>query len=65
MPTKTQDKFRLTAKQRLLERGMTITALAGSLGLHRNTVSQAINHPILPTVRARITRALKLEHAQG
>jgi plasmid maintenance system antidote protein VapI len=50
----------MAVRTRLWERGMSITALAHALGFHRNTVSQAINHPILPTVRRKISAFLKL-----
>ncbi len=64
MPTRTQqDKFRIAAKTALVEGNLTITALAGRLGFARNTVSMAINHPILPTVRKKIAKHLKLEVA--
>jgi plasmid maintenance system antidote protein VapI len=56
-----QEKFSITAKKRLLERRMTITALARKLGFARNTVSMAINHPILPTVRERVAKHLNIE----
>jgi predicted transcriptional regulator len=59
--TLTQEKFSVAAKKRLIERGLTITALAVELGFARNTVSMAINHPILPTVRRKIVRHLRLE----
>lgn len=59
----TQDKFRSAAKKALIDRNLTVTALAGELGLARNTVSMAINHPVFPTVRRRITKHLKLETA--
>lgn len=53
--------FKLVAKKRLLERDMTVTALAERLGLARNTVSMAINHPtMLPTVKRRIAAHLRL-----
>lgn len=61
MQTIPQDNFRLTAKRRLLELGWSVTALAARLGFARNTVSMAINHPVYPTVRRRIAKALKLE----
>jgi len=60
MPKIPQDKFRIAVKRRLLDDDSTVTALAKRLDLHRNTVSQAINHPILPTVRTRIARELHL-----
>jgi len=60
MPTIPQDKFRIAAKRRLLDRDMSVTDLAKALALHRNTVSQAINHPILPTVRRRIAQELRM-----
>lgn len=54
-----QDKFTVWAKTRLLVQGRTVTELATSLNLARNTVSIAINHPtMLPTVQKRIREAL-------
>lgn len=58
-----QAKFALAAKTRLLERRLTITALAARLGFARNTVSMAINHSALPTVREKVAKYLKLEGA--
>jgi plasmid maintenance system antidote protein VapI len=56
-----QEDFALQAKTRLLEHGLTVTALAAQLGLARNTVSIAINHPsMLPSVKRRIRKALGL-----
>ena len=54
-----QDKFTLRVKTELLHRKWTVTELATRLGLARNTVSIAINHPsMLPTVKARISTLL-------
>lgn len=54
------EKFRLAAKTRLLELDMNITQLASELGLARNTVSLAINHPtMLPGVKERICQHLQ------
>lgn len=51
--------FRRWAKTRLLDRQLSVTALARQLGLARNTVSLAINHETMfPTVKERIRRAL-------
>ncbi|MBE7497108.1 MAG: hypothetical protein HS117_19375 [Verrucomicrobiaceae bacterium] len=59
--TTAQGDFALAAKTALLRRGMTVTALAETLGLARNTVSIAINHPtMLPRVKARIRKKLHL-----
>lgn len=56
-----QGDFALAAKTALLRAGMTVTSLARSLGLARNTVSIAINHPtMLPRVKARIRKKLAL-----
>lgn len=56
-----QGNFALAAKTALLQQGLTVTALAHSLGFARNTVSIAINHPsMLPTVKARIRSHLGL-----
>lgn len=61
MNRKPQLNFAIKAKTKLLERGLTVTQLAGELGFARNTVSIAINHPsMLPTVKAAITRHLEL-----
>lgn len=59
--TPTQETFRIAAKKRMLELGLTVTALASRLGFARNTVSMAVNHSVLPTVRRRIAKHLKLE----
>ena len=59
-----QDKFTIAAKKSLIDRGQTITDLAGELRFARNTVSMAINHPILPTVRRKIAKHLRLEGVQ-
>ncbi len=61
MTTTAQEKFRRTAKRRLLDLDLTITDLAKSLGLHRNSVSRAINQSLLPTVQVRIADALKIQ----
>lgn len=56
-----QGDFALMAKTRLLELRLTVTSLASELGLARNTVSIAINHPtMLPTVKRRIANHLHL-----
>lgn len=59
--SRSQDKFRVNAKKALLDYGLTVTGLATKLGFARNTVSMAINHPVFPTVRRKIAKALKLE----
>lgn len=60
-PRTSQDPFKVAAKSALISRGLTVTALAGDLGLARNTVSIAINHPtMLPTVKSRIRKHLSL-----
>lgn len=53
--------FRNTVKKRLIDRGLTVTALARKIGLARNTVNIAINHPSMfkPT-KAAIRRELNL-----
>jgi hypothetical protein len=57
-----QDPFRTAAKTRLIQLNTTVSALASQLGLARNTVSIAINHPsMLPTVKRRIKKALQLK----
>lgn len=61
MSTAAQDKFRRAAKRALLDRDLTVTALAVKLGKARNTVSIAIHHPMFPAVRRAIARELKLE----
>lgn len=56
-----QDKFTLRAKHALVDHGLSVTTLAASLGLARNTVSLVINHPtLMPGVKARISEFLKL-----
>ncbi|MCW0218215.1 MAG: hypothetical protein OJI67_07815 [Prosthecobacter sp.] len=53
--------FRIAAKKRLLELGISVTGLARQLNLARNTVSVAINHESMhPTVKNRIREVLKL-----
>ena len=60
-PRHSQQDFALAAKTALLQRGLTVTALAAALGLARNTVSIAINHPtMLPRVKSRIRQRLHL-----
>jgi predicted transcriptional regulator len=61
MSLRSQDKFRKVAKKALVERELTVTALATLLGKARNTVSMAINHPVFPSVRRQIAEELKLE----
>jgi hypothetical protein len=57
----TQGDFTLAAKTELLRRKMTVTGLASELGLARNTVSIAINHPTMhPRVKTRIRQRLHL-----
>lgn len=59
--TRRQGDFDLRVKTLLLECHLTVTALAKELGLARNTVSIAINHPtMLPTVKQRIRDHLGL-----
>jgi len=60
----TQDSFPIAAKKRLIERRLTVTGLAKRLGFARNTVSMALNHPILPTVRRKIAKELHLDLAK-
>lgn len=56
-----QGNFALKAKTALLERGLTVKALAEELGYARNTVSIAINHAsMLPTVKTVIANHLGL-----
>ena len=55
-----QDNFSVRVKTRLLVDRSSVTALAKKLGLCRNTVSKAIHHPFLPTVRQRIAKELAL-----
>lgn len=56
-----QGDFTLAAKTALLRKGKTVTGLALELGLARNTVSIAINHPtMLPGVKVRIRSKLNL-----
>lgn len=61
MPTNPQDNFRIAAKKRLIEQGLTVSALARRIGKARNTTSMAINHPVYPTVRKLIARELGLK----
>ena len=55
-----QDLFSYRVKVALLERGMTVTALAKQLGRARETVSRAIHHGKFPRVQASIKKALSL-----
>lgn len=55
-----QAEFSLRVKMALLREGLTVTKLAKRLRLSRNGVSRAINHPVLPTVRRKIEKALAL-----
>jgi len=55
-----QDNFRVRVKTALIRERMSITKLAKKLRLSRNAVSNAINHPVLPTVRRRIAKELAL-----
>lgn len=53
--------FRVAAKTRLIELGVSVTELAHRLGLARNTVSIAINHEtMMPSVKERIRKELNL-----
>lgn len=53
--------FRRAVKVRLAEMDLTVTRLAEELGLARNTVSIAINHPtMLHGVKRRIRKELRL-----
>ncbi len=53
--------FRLAVKRRLLDLEMTVTELAGRLGLSRTAVSLAINHESLfPGVKERIREVLEM-----
>lgn len=61
MPTNPQDNFRIAAKTRLIERGLTVSHLARMLGKSRIAVSMAINHPVYPTIRRLIAEKLQLE----
>lgn len=63
MPTIPQDNFLIEAKKRLIERGLTVTALARQIGKARNTTSMAINHPVYPTVRKLIAKELGMEES--
>jgi len=48
-------------KKRLIERGLTVTALAERLGKSRVCVSQAINHATMfPGIQRRIRKELGL-----
>jgi hypothetical protein len=63
MKTKPQPDFYFSVKACLLRhpRLRTVKALADDLGLARNTVSVAINHPTMhPTVKARIKQHLRI-----
>jgi plasmid maintenance system antidote protein VapI len=55
-----QADFSLRVKVRLLERGLSVSALARALGLNRNTVSLAINHDLFEPTRKRIAEHLSI-----
>lgn len=60
-PESAQGLFKKAAKTALVAHEMSVTELARSLGLARNTVSIAINHPTMfPGVKRRISTLLKL-----
>ena len=56
-------KFPVLVKVALLERGMTVKALAAAIGRNRCTTSTAIHTARFPRARAEIARHLKLETA--
>lgn len=64
MRTLSQDKFRKAAKRALVDRDLSVTALARKLGVSRNAVSIAIHHPTMfPRVRKAVAQELELEVA--
>lgn len=60
-PTPIQDNFRVDAKSRLTQLGMSITELATRLGVSRIAASQAINHGLHAPTRKRIAEFLSLK----
>lgn len=54
------NKFSITARQRLIEMGLTITTLASKLNHPRTTVSTAIHSDKFPNVRRKVARRLNL-----
>lgn len=58
---KQAQSFNVQVKKRLLDRGLTVTALAEKLGKSRVCVSQAINHATMfPGIQRRIRKELGL-----
>lgn len=55
-----QDQFSLRVKHALIEKGLTVTALAKLVGRTRETVSRAIHKGKFPAVRLLIEKALSL-----
>lgn len=56
-----QDNFRTDVKVRLIQRGLTVTALARKLKRSRNAVSIAINHAsMFPSLKKRIRKEVGL-----
>ena len=58
--TQPQADFALSVKYALLKRGMSLTQLADSLGLARNTVSLAVNRGLFAPTRKRIAEILSI-----
>ncbi len=61
MPKPHNNKFSISARQRLIEMGLTIKGLAAKLDHPRSTVSTAIHSERFPNVRRKIARKLNLE----
>ena len=59
MPLTPQAKFTKRVRIALIQRGLTVSALAKQIGRRRDTVSTAIHSTRFPRVRAQIEEALK------
>lgn len=59
-PTTAQDKFRVSAKNRMNELGLSVTQLAARLDVSRVAASQAINHGLHGPTRMRIAQFLSI-----
>lgn len=60
MAFKTQAQFARRAKKALIDRGLSVTDLAGRIDQRRDSVSTAIHNCRFPKVRARIAKYLGL-----
>jgi len=56
-----QHKFRIAAKIAMVQRGLSVTALAKKIGCSRNGVSLAINHGLFKGTRNKVALELGLK----